>query len=200
MFEHPERVDPIVSTGNVAVIIHQRNNSQTAAALAHRCGLVGRNGDASDTDAILFGGVLRGAAPAAADVQHSHPRLEAQFATHQIQLVALCRGKIRGVLPISAAIDHSRIEHGGVQIVAGIVVLLADLVGPAPGLRIAQRRREFRPQFVKSPQAVVDLSAQQSREHLVQMVAVPPAVHVGLARAQRAVSQNAPGQARAGTR
>ena len=40
-------------------------------------------------------------------------------------------------------------------------------------------------------QVLLDVGAQYASQHLVELLAVPPAVHVGLARAQSALAEHA---------
>ena len=57
------------------------------------------------------------------------PRPKADLAADQIEL-GLLRGVERvGVLPVGAGVDHARAQHRLVEIVADVVVALADLEG-----------------------------------------------------------------------
>src|SRR5690606_23709846 len=96
------------------------------------------------------------------------------------------------VPPIAAAVDHPRIEHALVEIVADVVVLLADLERPARGLSIDDVRLRGEQDFVDRADLLLGGDAEDAIEHLVELVAIPLPVHVRLAHAERALPQRSP--------
>ena len=139
----------------------------------------------------MLGEVAQGLAPAAADVEHTHARRELQLARDQVEL-----GDLRGVevgrfAPVSAAVDQALAEHGAVEIVAQVVMALADLEGAPAALAIEQPRTQGVPAVGPADDGLIQPRTQQAREHLVQRLAVPGTIHVGLAERERAVPQQA---------
>src|SRR5690606_5519425 len=91
------------------------------------------------------GGELQRLAPAAADVEHPHARAQAQLAADQVELGFLRRvQRLRqtsvAVVPVAAAVDQATAEHGLIEVVAEVVVALADGEGAAAELEVQQAR------------------------------------------------------------
>ena len=88
--------------------------------------------------AVVAGGVERHAAPAAADVEQPHARLEAELAADQLVLVGLgLLERVGRVVEHGARVGHARAQHHPVEVV-GDVVVVADgrrVAGPASGAR-----------------------------------------------------------------
>ncbi|KAJ8574963.1 hypothetical protein ON010_g4243 [Phytophthora cinnamomi] len=89
--------------------------------------LVG-DGDARDVHAVLLGQEAAEAAPAAADLEHAHARLELELLGDQVQLVAL-RGVqvvlVLDALPVRARVLHVRVKPELEEVVAQVVVVRA---------------------------------------------------------------------------
>jgi hypothetical protein len=86
---------------------------------------------------VAFGQVLGCAAPATADVEHAHAGLQIQLAGNEIQLgfLGLVQG-LRPPIPIGTAIDQAAIQHGLVEVVAEVVVALANHKCPLAPLAV----------------------------------------------------------------
>ena len=135
-----DRDHRVVAARGVAVVVEADVDGQVPVVLLRPRHLLARHGVADDVGAVLLGGERREAGPAAAEVQHAHPRAQADLAADQIQLGLL--GGVQGVgafVSVGARVDHARVEHRLVQIVADVVVLLADLES-ARGLAVEQAR------------------------------------------------------------
>ena len=146
----------------------------------------------------------REAAPAAADVQHAHARLQLELARDQIELRALgLLERLRAPREDRAAVGHRLVEEQREELVADVVVV-ADrrrvalqavtlavqdqLEARALGHPARQRGGQD-----AQPQTRLVASAQLSRlpfvdhdERAVQIVHRQRAVHVGAAEAERA--------------
>ena len=66
------------------------------------------------------------------------PGAQAKLAADQVELGFLRRVQradrtARRVAPVAAAVDHALAEHGAIEIVAEVVMALADLEAAAPG-------------------------------------------------------------------
>lgn len=99
--------------------------------------LVAREGHAERRHAVLAYRVPHHAAPAAPDVEQAHPRLQAELAGDEVELVLLRllqRGVVRGVA--GAGVRHRLAEHDLVEPVAHVVVV-ADRLG-VTGARVPQ--------------------------------------------------------------
>ncbi len=103
-------------------------------------GLLGGQRDPERADAVLARGVHHHAAPAAADVQQPHPRLEAQLSGDQVELARL-RLFQGGILArvAGAGVGHSRAEHPLVEAVGHVVVMGDRLRVAALGVQPADR-------------------------------------------------------------
>src|SRR5690606_41016038 len=100
------------------------------------------DGHAHAADAVALGGELQRLAPAAADVEHAHAFAQAELAADQVQLGLLRIVEVVGPAPVAAAVDQPLAKHGAVQVVAQVVVALADLVAAATGLQVEQARTQ----------------------------------------------------------
>ncbi len=145
----------------------------------------------------MFGGERREAGPAAAELQHAHPGARADLAAHEIQLGVLRGVQVGGAraVEVRARVHHARAEHRPIQVVADVIVTLADLER-ARRLAVEQLRAHgLRHQHPALAQGRRQVGAHDLVDHLVQRVAVPPAIDEALAHAQRAVAQHALEQA-----
>ncbi len=140
----------------------------------------------------MAGGVLQQAAPATADVEQRHARFQLQLAADQIELGELGLVERLRVFPVAAAVGHGIVEHQLEQVVAQVVVLLRHLAGAAQALPVTQGVGEYlKRQHPAVLAQVVAAGAQHAERELIQGVAVPPAVHVGLAEPQGALRGDA---------
>ncbi len=132
-----------------------------------------------------------GAAPATADVEYAHAALQADLACDEIELRFLRGVERLYVLPIPARVDHARIEHALVEVVAEVVVLLPHAESAAPALHIDEVRRDSQQHSARRAQMLLDIVVQDASQHLIQLLAIPPTFHVGLARPQGPLSHDA---------
>ena len=73
---------------------------------------------------MVLGSVEEHAAPAAADVEQAHPRLEPELPADQLVLVGLrLLERARGVGPHRARVRHGGAEHAAVEVVRDVVVV-----------------------------------------------------------------------------
>ena len=155
-----------------------------------RFALVEGNGDAHAGDAVFLREVVQCAAPAAADVQHLHSGLELQLASDQVELVLLGFVQRLGAPPIATAIDHALVQHGAEQVVAAVVVAFADLERAPASLKVHEPRLQREEYVAYGLDAPMEPGAISTADHLVELFAVPPTVHVSFADAQLALGEN----------
>ena len=130
--------------------------------------------------------------PTAADIQHLHAGFQTQFLTDHLHFIHLRLRKTFGPVPVAAAVIHVRVQHVLENVVTDIVVLFRNLEGPVPALPVEQTKAKEKNQeseIIAHP--IFQAGTKRTVDHLVQPLAVPPAVHVRLAQAQRAITQNA---------
>jgi hypothetical protein len=96
---------------------------------------------------------------------------------HEVELGLLRRVQVGRPAPVAAAVDHALAEHRLVQVVAQVVVALADLEAPAPRLQVEQPRAQGIDRGADAAHALVEADLQQAAEQAVQRARVPPAVH-----------------------
>ncbi len=149
-----------------------------------------RHGDAGDRGAVALGHELSSSAPSAADVQDAHPGLRADLACDKIELGLLSVVQVVSVLVIRTAVDHPRIEHELIQIVAEVVMLLPYDISAARVLFVEQSGAQSQFHGARGTQVLLYVASEYAREHLIQLVAVPPAVRISLAGPQRAMAKN----------
>ena len=192
MFQHSHAGDGVELSFHIAVILETDFHRQ---ALAMRFGVVFlllRDGDAHDLTAVVLCGEFRQPAPAAADVQQAHARLEGEFFADEFHLEFLRRGEVGGVAEISARILHRRIQHRSEKIIPEVVVLMGDDPGARFALEVQQKREcHFHQRAETRADGCFDAAVDRPGAQLLDIVAVPPALHVGLAKTQRAILENA---------
>ena len=196
MLEHADGKHPVELAAHIVVVLHADLDGKPGTTLAREVRLLPGDGQAHAAHAVVLGEVAQGLAPAAADVEHTHARRELQLARDQVELGDLRGVELGRLAPISAAVDQARAQHGAVEIVAQVVVALADLERAPPALAVEQPRTQGVPAVGPADDGLLQPRAQQAREHLVQRLAVPGAFHVGLAKCERAVTQQAGKHAR----
>jgi hypothetical protein len=75
--------------------------------------------------------------PATADIEHAHAGLEFQLAGNEVKLSFLgFIQSLRAPIPIGTAVDHAAIQHGLIEIVANVVVALANHECPLAPLAV----------------------------------------------------------------
>ncbi len=179
-----------------AVVLDANFDGKPRAELPPVLGLLLRNGDAGDGNAVFFRRVLRHAAPAAADVEQLHARFEPEFTAGEIEFRLLRLIQRCGVLPVAATVNHALVQHTLEQIVAAIVMRLADLERPPPALQVDEMAERPARHLLRNRQPLVNACAKHARKHFIQPFGIPPAVHVGFAEAERAVRKHARKHAR----
>src|SRR5437867_526329 len=131
------------------------------------------------------------AAPAAADVQQAEAGSQTQSLANPIQLPQLRRGKIVALGEERTGILHIRIEHCFEKIVAQIVMDTANFSGASESLLVHEKRGEKCPDIGKSKfETLLESGANGAATHLIQRIAIPPAVHVGFPETERPGSQD----------
>src|SRR5439155_22643829 len=129
--------------------------------------------------------------PAAADVQQAKAGSQAQPFANPIQFPQLSRGEIVAFGEQRTGILHIRIEHCFEKIVAQIVMYPADFSGAPESLLVRYKRGEKCPDIGKSKcETLFEPSTNGTATHLIQRVAVPPAIHIGLPEPERTGSQD----------
>src|SRR5947207_9253351 len=130
-------------------------------------------------------------APAAADVQKSEAGSQTQPLANPIQLPQLRRGEIVARGEERAGILHIRIEHRFEKIVSQIVMHPADFSGAPGSLLVRDKRGEQRPDIGKPKyETLLEFGTNGAATHLIQRIAVPPAIHIGFPETKRPGSQD----------
>lgn len=131
-------------------------------------------------------------APAAPDVEQAHAGVQSEFSADQIQLPFLGFRQIRRATEIGAGILHLGIQHRLKEFISQIVVSFADNPCPVRALEVDKNRGGDGNQGREIQQdAFIDPSPECPAAHLVQGIAIPPAIHVGLPQTQCAFRENA---------
>ena len=110
----------------------ERGLSDSGDQLFDVIGLVAAQGQADDVDVVVFDGAHHGGAPAAADVEQCHARLQAEFAQREVDLGDLRLFQRHVVaLEVGAAVRLGRVEEQPEEVVGQVVV----------GLHVVEVRR-----------------------------------------------------------
>src|SRR5439155_18377531 len=116
---------------------------------------------------------------------------ETQPLANPIQLAQLRRGEIVALAEERTGILHIRIEHCFKKIVAQIVMHPADFSGTPGSLLIHEKRGEQRPDIGKSKcETLIEPGTNGAATHLIERIAVPPAIHIGFSETERPGSQD----------
>ena len=183
MLEHADRHDAIRLQAQLAVVLQADVHIQPLAMPPRQFQLLRRNRHPGHLNPVMARSVSGQAAPAAADVQHMHAGCQAQFIADQPQLGFLSVLQRRSLFPIAAGILHMRVQHRQEQIVAQVVMAPTDPARPAWRLQIEQARGAGVQQLADAArQSLLQAGAQNPMEECVQLLAVPPAVHIALPR------------------
>src|SRR5437867_12134535 len=131
------------------------------------------------------------AAPAAADVQQAQAGSQTQPLANPIQLPQLRRVEIVALGEERTGILHIRIEHRFEKIVAQIVMHPADFSGAPESLLVRDKRGEKCPDIGKSKcETLLESGTNGAATHLIQRIAVPPAIHIRFPVTKRPGSQH----------
>src|SRR5690606_21751660 len=134
------------------------------------------------------------AAPAAADIENGHPRLQLQFATDQVQFCHLGILQVVGVPPVATGVGEAGVQHGSVEVVAQIIVAFPHLPGPGFVLQVEDSRLEDVEDQPGGDNFPVQAGAQYAVEKGVQAGCLPVPIHVALPQGEAAAGQQAPGE------
>lgn len=95
-------------------------------------------------------------------------------------------------IPVAARVLHMRVEHLGEQVVSEVVMHVAYLPGADLRLQVEQSRH-CQSEDVRPPtrDVIVKTMLRDSVEELIEILALPPAVHVALAETQGTLVQDA---------
>ena len=190
MFEHANGVDRVEAFVDFPIVLQADLDRQAGTKRAGIIGLFLRYGDADAFDPIVFGGVFQCLAPAAADVEHALAGLQLELAADQVELGSLRVIEMGCLGPIAAGIHQPLAQHGLEQVVAEVVVHLADLECPLATLQVDEARLQVGEQGVEGFQLLVEPGSEQSGAQAGQVVGIPPAVHVTLAQPQRTMGED----------
>ncbi len=123
--------------------------------------------------------------------KNAHAWLQQQFFADEIEFCLLSVIECCCTPPVAARIRHGGIEHGLVQVVAQIVVMLPYHKCFARRLVVDQACAKDRPPNTGTPFHLRrKICREHPREELIQLRSVPPAVHVRLAECQRSSAQH----------
>jgi hypothetical protein len=118
-------------------------------------------------------------------------RLEFQLATDHVELVALRLLKVPCMRPVAATVGQGWIQHGLEQLVADIVMALADpecaprrLMIDQPAAGNTRQCAEQHAQPRQGAHLFADTCPVEPGEHAVELLTVPQPVHIGLAESQ----------------
>ena len=118
------------------------------------------------------------------DIEDAHTLFQTDLAADQIELGFLGGVERFGFTPIAAGIDHARVEHAPVEVITDVVVLFADLAHVQPlwieDHALDGQKRQSRIEF----DPILQLPGQAPVQELVDCLAVPPAIHIGLTQPQ----------------
>src|SRR5581483_2961412 len=138
--------------------------------------LLARDGDADAADSVVFGGELERLAPAAADVEHAHAGAQTQLPADEIELGFLRIVEVARFAPVAATVDEALAQHRAEQVVAEIVVELADRKRAPPALQVHELRAQEQGGLVERRDLLVEARIEQAEQEAVEVVGVPPAV------------------------
>ena len=129
--------------------------------------------------------------PATADVQQAKAGSQTQSLANPIQLPQLRRVEIVALGEERTGILHIWIEHCFEEIVAQIVMHPADFSGASRSLLVRDKRGEKGPDIGKSKcETLLNSSTNGAATHLIQRIAVPPAIHIGFPETECPGSQD----------
>src|SRR5438034_1159446 len=140
---------------------------------------------------VVASGMTGQATPAAADVQQTETGSQTQPLANPTQLLQLRRGEIVALGEERTGILHIRIEHRFEKVVAQIVMHAADFSGASESLLVREKRGEKCPDIGKSKyETLLEPGTNGPATHLIQRIAVPPAIHIRFPETERPGSQD----------
>src|SRR5437773_6657947 len=191
MLDHAYAHCPIKALGDFAIVAQLNFHVQSATPTLRVTKLLPRNCYPDDLATVVASGITGQSAPAAADVQQSEAGSQTQPLANPIQLPQLRRGEIVAFSEERTGILHIRIEHCFEKIIAQIVMHPADFSGAPGSLLVHENRGEKGPDIGKSKfETLVESGTNRAATHLIQRVAVPPAIHIGFPETERPGSQD----------
>src|SRR5436309_2493232 len=191
MLDHAYAHCPIKALGDFAIVAQLNFHVQSATPTLRVTKLLPRNCYPDDLATVVASGITGQSAPAAADVQQSEAGSQTQPLANPIQLPQLRRGEIVALGKERTGILHVRIEHCREKIVAQIVMHAADFSGASGSLLVDEKRSEKCPDIGKFKfETFLESGANGAATHLIQGVAVPPAIHVGFPETERPGSKD----------
>ncbi len=144
--------------------------------------LLARQGDPVRLHPVVLGGPDAEAPPAATDVEHPLPRLQAELTADQVELLRLRLLELAvGVPVVRAGVDHQRVEEERVEVVGdvvvvrdglGVVLLRPGTCGPGHGatsripkmeLNTMRRRARAEPSTMRTPRRATASGKLESR-------------------------------------
>src|ERR1017187_4676829 len=129
--------------------------------------------------------------PAAADVEDAHSRLQGRLATDEVQLRLLRLVQIAGAGPVPAAVRHAPVEHRLVEIIAEVVVALADLERSRRAPPVRKPREGDSREIAPDPDVLWHARREETAEERLELLAIPPAVDIALPETERAFREDA---------
>ena len=136
VLEHANTGNGIELPLHIPVILQTEFQWQVRVSGSGKGRLFLRDGHTHALHPIVLGRVGHETTPATADIQHPHTWFKLKFAADQIQLGFLGLRQGGGLFPVAAGIRHPGIQHGLIELIAQVVVLLAHLPGPTDGLAV----------------------------------------------------------------
>ena len=109
----------------------------------------------------------------------------------EVQLRLLRLVQSPGAGPVPAAVRHAPVEHRLVEVVAEVVVALADLERPRPAPAVRQPRERDSREVAPDVDLLCHARREETVEERLDLLAIPPAVDVALPEAERAVGEHA---------
>src|SRR3546814_17360986 len=107
------------------------------------------------------------------------------LAADQVELGFLRIIEVLRLAPVAAAVDQALAAHDAVEVVAQVVVALADLVTAASGLQVEQARTPCRADVGRAGQSFRDVGVEPVDNDGYERATDPPAVQLDLARLSR---------------
>ena len=131
--------DGFVEAAAKVPVVHQLDaDQQTSTTRLGKALLFLRDRDAGYFHSVALSREFGQPAPTAADVQQPLAGFQSQLVTDGAKLGKLGPFQIFGILPITTAVAHGRIQHGRIDIVADVVMMLTDLESAFAGLTVEE--------------------------------------------------------------
>ena len=191
MLEHPHAHHAVEDALDIAIVLQADIDRQIRTEIVGVALLLLRNGETHDLAAMVHRHVTGETAPAATDVQHAHAGVNTQLAADEFHLEFLRGGEVARAVKIRARVLHRGIEHGSEKVVPEVVVTPPDHAGAGFALQVQQDREGHLDDRAEvRADACVDAAPDRTVAKLLEIVAIPPRLHVGLTEAQRAFAEH----------